>query len=67
MPLYEYVCQTCHRQFELLVRASQEPACPECGSGQLTKLLSVVAAPGRSSPAGGLADRPPGPFSSLCR
>ena len=52
MPLYEYVCQDCESQAELLVQGSQQPECPKCGSAKLTKLLSVVAAPGRDASAG---------------
>lgn len=66
MPLYEYVCRDCDRQFELLVRGSQPPICPECGSEQLTKLLSVVAAPGRGATGAGPADRPPGSCGPGC-
>ena len=44
MPLYEYTCQKCHRDFELLVRAEETPECPSCGSRRLQKLLSVPAA-----------------------
>jgi putative FmdB family regulatory protein len=51
MPLYEYVCQQCDSQAELLVHGSEQPNCPKCGSAKLTKLLSVVAAPGRDASA----------------
>ena len=44
MPLYEYVCHDCRREFELLVRGDDQPACDECGSTKLRKLLSVPAA-----------------------
>lgn len=44
MPLYEYNCSSCESQFELLVRGSESPACPQCGSSKLEKLLSVPAA-----------------------
>ena len=44
MPLYEYACHKCHRQFELLIRSSETPACPHCGSRKLEKQLSVPAA-----------------------
>ncbi len=44
MPLYEYKCDKCHEQAELLVRGSETPKCPACGSVKLTKLLSVPAA-----------------------
>ena len=44
MPLYEYVCESCHDEFELLLRGNETPVCPECGGKKLTQLLSVVAA-----------------------
>jgi putative FmdB family regulatory protein len=63
MPLYEYVCENCHREIELLIRGSERPACEQCGSEHLTKLLSVPAAhsagssemgmPSGDMPAGG--------------
>lgn len=45
MPLYEYHCQGCNHDVELLVRGSEQPICSECGSDKLQRLLSVVAAP----------------------
>lgn len=48
MPLFEYRCPTCDKEFELLVRNQDVPACPDCGTDQLEKLLSVAAAPGSS-------------------
>ena len=48
MPIYEYKCKTCERQFELLrsFREGQTPArCPACGSEQTNRLLSMFAAP----------------------
>jgi putative FmdB family regulatory protein len=44
MPLYEYACPSCDRNFELLVRFGENPPCPECGSMRLEKQLSVPAA-----------------------
>lgn len=44
MPLYEYHCEACGANIELLVRNSEEkPKCSECESPKLTKLLSVVS------------------------
>jgi putative FmdB family regulatory protein len=41
VPLYEYRCDECSHQFERLVRAQgTETTCPECGSKQVTKLIS---------------------------
>lgn len=44
MPIYEYTCQACNSDFELLLRGSEKAACPECGNGKLTKRFSVPAA-----------------------
>ncbi|HVM60207.1 MAG TPA: zinc ribbon domain-containing protein [Verrucomicrobiae bacterium] len=49
MPLYEFVCARCEKDFESLVRSSNwegSVACPHCGSKKLTKKLSVFAAQG---------------------
>lgn len=43
MPLYEYACETCGEQVELLIRSGDKPACPHCQGTRLIKLLSVVA------------------------
>jgi putative FmdB family regulatory protein len=44
MPLYEYTCLDCREQFELLVRGSEVPHCPDCEGTRLQKLLSAPAA-----------------------
>jgi putative FmdB family regulatory protein len=44
MPLYEYSCKQCDRQFELLVRNSEAPECPACHGRDLERRLSVFAA-----------------------
>ena len=43
MPIYEYKCQACSHQFELLVRSGTVPACPSCGADQLDRLISLPA------------------------
>ena len=42
MPLYEYRCRECAKEFEALVLPSfrDAPACPACGSTKLEQLLS---------------------------
>jgi len=49
MPIYNYRCNACDAEFELLVPLSSEtaPACPGCESTDLTRLLSRVAPPGK--------------------
>jgi putative FmdB family regulatory protein len=62
MPLYEYHCEECGGESELLVSSSVTPECPQCGSERLSKLLSIVAAPSREDASGGRA----GPASGSC-
>jgi len=44
MPIYEYTCQKCEHDFELLIRGDESPECPTCGEHELQKLFSVPAA-----------------------
>jgi putative FmdB family regulatory protein len=43
MPFYEYRCRKCNHQFELMQKMEEQGRahCPECGSGEVEKLLSV--------------------------
>ena len=43
MPFYEYQCQACGAQVEVLQKISDAPLkkCPECGKSKLTKLISA--------------------------
>ena len=41
MPIYEYACQGCGREFETLVLGGEEPSCPSCQSRDLDRLLSL--------------------------
>ena len=59
MPLFEYACEKCQSEFELLVRGSEKPACPDCGSNQLEKRLSVPAAHAASASQLPLSPPPP--------
>ena len=43
MPIFEYTCESCRQQFELLMSRSNQPSCPACGSETLRKELSVFA------------------------
>lgn len=41
MPIFEYRCAACGHEVELLVAsAPAAPGCPECGRGELDRLLS---------------------------
>ena len=49
MPIYEYTCQSCHSRFDQLQRTMSaaaddpRPPCPQCGSAQTARALSVFA------------------------
>jgi putative FmdB family regulatory protein len=43
MPIYEYECRGCKHQFEAIVRTGDTPACPECRSSDLERLVSLFA------------------------
>ncbi len=46
MPLYEYACQSCKKNFDQLVRAAERDAkvkCPKCGSIKTARALSLVS------------------------
>ena len=45
MPIFEYQCASCGKEFELLVRnSSPAPRCAGCGGTELRKKLSTFAA-----------------------
>ncbi|MEX2646584.1 MAG: zinc ribbon domain-containing protein [Gaiellaceae bacterium] len=46
MPIYEFVCMQCESHFEELVRMGELADCPDCGSANVRKQLSVFAAHG---------------------
>jgi len=46
MPIYEFVCMRCESHFEELVRMGESADCPDCGSADVRKQLSVFAAHG---------------------
>ena len=68
MPIYEYTCTGCQREFEALVSGSRRTACPSCGATRLVKRLSVFAvgsssttAPERAAGPCGTCGDPRGP------
>ena len=42
MPLYAYNCQNCNAEFALLVRSTDVPACPSCGSEKLQQQVAKI-------------------------
>lgn len=45
MPIYEFHCEKCNKDSEILVRSSkwEGTPCPKCGSKKLSKKLSTFA------------------------
>ena len=44
MPMFEYACKSCGKEFEALVRPNTDaPSCPACKSTELEKLISTPA------------------------
>jgi putative FmdB family regulatory protein len=62
MPIYEFHCEKCEKDSELLVRSSswKGTKCPHCGSARLSKRLSVFASSvpsAETAPACGMKNR----------
>jgi putative FmdB family regulatory protein len=60
MPIYEYACHECGREFETLVRSNTVPECPGCHSTDLEKQLSVFAMAASTAEAAPVAVGPCG-------
>ena len=45
MPIYEYQCEACSKEMEVLQKISDAPleVCPECGEASLRKKISAAA------------------------
>jgi len=60
MPIYEFHCEACERDSEILVRSAdwRGAKCPHCGSAKLDKKFSTFASTGaEKSPASKKAGR----------
>lgn len=64
MPIYEYKCTSCGMDFEKLVFGSKTPECPECGSAEVKKKLSVFGMSGVENAGGGCSSGSCGGCSS---
>lgn len=52
MPLFEFRCNKCGREFEDLVSANANARCPECGCEDTQKLMSTCVRHGRDDSYG---------------
>jgi len=62
MPIYEFHCEKCRKDSEILLRTKdwKGTKCPHCGSAKLTKKLSTFAAAGGSAEDGPSCSGDPG-------
>jgi putative FmdB family regulatory protein len=52
MPIYEYRCEECGKDFEVFVRSPSQqasPICPKCGSHRVRKAMSLFGVGGATS------------------
>ena len=62
MPIFEYQCGDCEREFEAYVSAGRTPECPACHGANLVKRLS---SPGMVGVSAGRAAAP-APMAGGC-
>jgi putative FmdB family regulatory protein len=53
MPIYEYKCNQCGEDFEMLVFGSQTIDCPKCSSQDIKKKMSSFGMSGVEKPFAG--------------
>ena len=55
MPLYEFHCEQCEQDSEILVRSTdwKGTKCPRCGSAKISKKFSTFAAAGAGEASSG--------------
>jgi len=53
MPIFEYKCGACGKDFEKLVMGSAEVKCPKCESADVTKKFSTFGMSGVDKPFAG--------------
>ncbi|MBW2636224.1 MAG: zinc ribbon domain-containing protein [Deltaproteobacteria bacterium] len=49
MPIYEYKCENCANEFEMIRSMSDDDndiKCPKCGKKKVKKVMSAVSSPG---------------------
>jgi putative FmdB family regulatory protein len=65
MPIFEFKCDRCGKEFERVVFGSETDGvdCPECGSSDTKKQMSVFSSSGLSKDTGSACSSPSSGFS----
>ncbi len=66
MPIFEYFCSKCHREFEEIVFGDALPSCVHCGASQCEKLMSRPCLQLHGASGGGEGMPAPSSGSSKC-
>jgi putative FmdB family regulatory protein len=67
MPIFEYKCTDCGREFEAFVTGERTAACPACRGANLAKLLSSPGMVGASAgPTRGRSEPADFPSNGAC-
>ena len=66
MPIYEYTCNACGKNFETLVMGSDIPTCPACSSEDLARRMSKCGFISKSTGPGGQIQTTKSAGSSAC-
>jgi putative FmdB family regulatory protein len=66
MPIFEYVCKGCGKQFEAIVLGSKQAECPQCSSRELEQQLSKFAAHSHSHSSSSAGSMPCGAPTGGC-
>ncbi|MBF0342687.1 MAG: zinc ribbon domain-containing protein [Nitrospirae bacterium] len=56
MPIFEYTCNSCNKEVELLVYGNKQPRCPNCGSPEMKKKMSIFGVSGVDKQVKGTSD-----------
>lgn len=61
MPLFDFTCDDCGREFETLVSSATDSVeCPDCQSSDVSRMLSLPARPVvKAGGGGGCGEGPP--------
>jgi len=54
MPIYEYNCPRCHKDFEAIVMGNKKVVCPHCKCAKPDKKMSTFGMAGSSEKGGSL-------------